>query len=257
MAWMRFSSRVVAAALACAMVVAPAGGSAVAADDDMAVDLALVMAVDVSLSIDEKEAAIQRNGYVHALKDKRVTEAIRSGPIGRIAITYVEWSSVYHQVQVVPWRVISDAKTAAAFADEIAKAPIKPGSTTSISAGIDYSVKLFDKNGYDPSRKVIDISGDGYSDYGRPVKDARDDAVKKGVTINGLAMMFERPKWKQEVPEDLDRYYNEQVIGGPGAFFVTVRTPNDFSQSLLHKLVLDIADAAPTRGGRAMSLPAE
>lgn len=219
-----------------------AASPAFAADDDIAVDLALVLAVDVSLSIDEKEAAIQRNGYIHAIKDKRVADAIRSGPIGRIAVTYVEWSSVYHQVQVVPWRVVSDAKTAAAFADEIGKAPVKPGSTTSISAGLDFAVKLFKDSGYDPSRKVIDISGDGYSDYGRPVKDARDDAVKAGVTVNGLAMMFERPKWKQEVPEDLDRYYNEQVIGGPGAFFVTVRTPNDFSQSLLHKLVLEIAD---------------
>lgn len=214
---------------------------AFAAEDDMAVDLALVLAVDVSLSIDEKEAAIQRNGYVHALRDKRVADAIRSGPIGRIAVTYVEWSSVYHQVQLVPWRVISDSKSANLFADEVAKAPVKPGSTTSISAGLDFAVKLFKNNGYDPSRKVIDISGDGYSDYGRPVKDARDDAVKAGITVNGLAMMFERPKWKQEVPEDLDRYYNEQVIGGPGAFFITVRTPNDFSQSLLHKLVLEIA----------------
>ncbi|MGE3334854.1 MAG: DUF1194 domain-containing protein [Rhodospirillaceae bacterium] len=249
-------SLAVALTVGAALLCGPAPGSARSADDDIAVDLALVMAVDVSLSIDEKEAAIQRNGYVHALKDKRVTEAIRSGPIGKIAITYVEWSSVYHQVQVVPWHVISDAKSAAAFADEISKAPVKPGSTTSISAGLDFSVKLFDKNGYDPSRRVIDISGDGYSDYGRPVKDARDDAVKKGVTINGLAMMFERPKWKQEVPEDLDRYYNEQVIGGPGAFFVTVRTPNDFSQSLLHKLVLEIA-AAPHLSGRDMSLPAE
>ncbi len=251
---LRFTA--VAAAVGAALLCGPACESAHAADDDIAVDLALVMAVDVSLSIDEKEAAIQRNGYIHALKDKRVTEAIRSGPIGKIAITYVEWSSVYHQVQVVPWHVISDAKSAAAFADEISKAPVKPGSTTSISAGLDFSVKLFDKSGYDASRRVIDISGDGYSDYGRPVKDARDDAVKKGVTINGLAMMFERPKWKQEVPEDLDRYYNEQVIGGPGAFFVTVRTPNDFSQSLLHKLVLEIA-AAPRLTGRDMSLPAE
>lgn len=234
-----------------------AGPPASAADDDIAVDLALVLAVDVSLSIDEKEAAIQRNGYVQALKDKRVTDAIRSGPIGRIAVTYVEWSSVYHQVQLVPWTTISDAKSATAFADLVGKAPVKPGSTTSISAGIDYAVKLLDKNGYDASRRVIDISGDGYSDYGRPVKDARDDAVKDGITVNGLAMMFERPKWKQEVPEDLDRYYNEQVIGGPGAFFITVRTPNDFSQSLLHKLVLEIADLKP-RGEPAtdMSLPA-
>lgn len=223
------------------------GGPAAGApdDDDVAVDLALVLAVDVSLSIDEKEAAVQRSGYVHALKDKRVADAIRSGPIGRIAVTYVEWSSVYHQVQLVPWRVISDAKTAQAFADEVAAAPVKPGSTTSISAGLDFAVKLFDKNGFDAGRKVIDISGDGYSDYGRPVRDARDDAVKAGVTINGLAMMFDRPAWKQEVPEDLDRYYNEQVIGGPGAFFITVRTPNDFSQSLLHKLVLEIASLKP------------
>ncbi|MGE4063660.1 MAG: DUF1194 domain-containing protein [Rhodospirillaceae bacterium] len=232
--------------------------AASAAEDDMAVDLALVMAVDVSLSIDEKEAAIQRNGYIHSLRDKRVADAIRSGPIGRIALTYVEWSSVYHQVQVIPWRVISDAKSANAFADDLAKAPVKPGSTTSISGGIDYAVTLFKNNGYDASRRVIDISGDGYSDYGRPVKDARDDAVKEGITINGLAMMFERPKWKQEVPEDLDRYYNEQVIGGPGAFFVTVRTPNDFSQSLLHKLVLEIANRAPSGSGvgRDESLPA-
>lgn len=222
-----------------------------AAEENMAVDLALVLAVDVSLSIDEKEAAIQRNGYVHALTDKRVANAIGSGPIGRIAVTYVEWSSVYHQVQLIPWRVISDLKSAKAFADELSKAPVKPGSTTSISAGLDFAVKLFKDNGYDASRHVIDISGDGYSDYGRPVRDARDDAVKAGVTINGLAMMFERPSWKQEVPEDLDRYYNEQVIGGPGAFFVTVRTPNDFSQSLLHKLVLEIAgrDLPPSPKG--------
>ena len=232
-------------------------GAASAAEDDVAVDLALVLAVDVSLSIDEKEAAIQRNGYVQALKDKRVTDAIRSGPIGRIAVTYVEWSSVYHQVQLAPWTVISDAKSAIAFADLVGKVPVKPGSTTSISGGIDFAVKLLSKNGYDASRRVIDISGDGYSDYGRPVKDARDDAVKEGITVNGLAMMFERPQWKQEVPEDLDRYYNEQVIGGPGAFFITVRTPNDFSQSLLHKLVLEIADLKlKGEPGPDLSLPA-
>lgn len=221
------------------LAIAPA--TAQDSEDNVAVDLALILAVDVSLSIDESEATIQRNGHIHAIRDKRVVDAIRAGPIGRIAVTYMEWSSVYHQVQLVPWRVISDMKSAEAFAAEVAKAPVKPGSTTSISAGLDFAVKLFKDNGFDASRRVIDISGDGYSDYGRPVQDARDDAVEEGITINGLALMFERPAWKQEVPEDLDRYYNEQVIGGPGAFFVTVRTPNDYSQSLLHKLVLEIA----------------
>ncbi len=216
-------------------------GSAPAAEPALDVDVALIFAVDVSMSIDENEAAIQRKGYLHAIRDKRVADAIRSGPIGRIAVTYVEWSSVYHQTQLVPWRIISDAASANAFADELEKTPIKSGSTTSISGGIDFAVKLFKDNGYKAARKVIDVSGDGYSDYGRPVKESRDDAVKAGVTINGLAMMFERPKWKQAAPEDLDRYYNDEVIGGPGSFFVTVRTPNDFSQSLLHKLVLEIA----------------
>jgi hypothetical protein len=212
-----------------------------AAEDDMAVDLALVMAVDVSLSIDEKEAAIQRNGYIHALRDKRVADAIRSGPVGKIALTYVEWSSVYHQVQVIPWRVISDAKSANAFADELSKAPVKPGSTTSISGGIDFSVKLFGSSEFEAARKVIDVSGDGYSDYGRPVTVARDAAIKAGITINGLAVMNERPKWKQAAPNDLDNYYRDNVIGGPGSFYIAVRNLEDFSRSVLQKMVLEIA----------------
>ena len=210
---------------------------------DTAVDLALILAVDVSMSIDEGEAGVQRIGYIHALRDERVADAIQSGPIGRIAIMYMEWSSIYHQRIVVPWRLVSDVESARAFAAELDEMPLKSGSTTSISAGIDYAVKLFDNNGYEATRKVIDISGDGYNDYGRPPEDARDDAVAKGVTINGLAIMNKREQWKQAAPEDLDQYYRENVIGGPGSFYIAVHSLNDFSQSVLQKLILEIASA--------------
>ncbi len=208
---------------------------------DTAVDLALILAVDVSMSIDEGEAGVQRIGYIHALRDERVAKAIQTGPIGRIAIMYMEWSSIYHQRIVVPWRLVSDLESARAFAAELDEMPLKSGSTTSISAGIDYAVKLFDNNGYEATRKVIDISGDGYNDYGRPPADARDDAVAKGVTINGLAIMNKREEWKQAAPEDLDQYYRENVIGGPGSFYIAVHSLNDFSQSVLQKLILEIA----------------
>ncbi len=208
---------------------------------DAAVDLALILAVDVSMSIDEGEAGVQRIGYIHALRDERVAEAIRSGPIGRIAITYMEWSSIYHQRVVVPWRVVSDLQSARAFAAELDEAALKSGSTTSISGGIDFAVKLFEDSGYEATRRVIDISGDGYSDYGRPPVEARDDAMAKEITINGLAIMNKRADWKQASPEDLDQYYRDNVIGGPGSFYIAVRSLNDFSQSVLQKLILEIA----------------
>jgi hypothetical protein len=208
---------------------------------DAAVDLALILAVDVSMSIDEGEAGVQRIGYIHALRDERVAEAIRSGPIGRIAITYMEWSSIYHQRVVVPWRVVSDLQSARAFAAELDEAALKSGSTTSISGGIDFAVKLFEDSGYEATRRVIDISGDGYSDYGRPPVEARDDAMAKEITINGLAIMNKRADWKQASPEDLDQYYRDNVIGGPGSFYIAVHSLNDFSQSVLQKLILEIA----------------
>jgi hypothetical protein len=204
------------------------------------VDLALVLAVDVSLSIGEGEAGLQRVGYVHALREKKVIDAIHSGPVGKIAVTYVEWSSPYHQTIVVPWRIISDEKSAKAFADELDHSPIKSGSTTSISGAIDFCTKLLKKTNYEATRLVLDISGDGYSDYGRPVTTARDEAVKQGVTINGLAVMNEDPK-KNAAPPDLDIYFRDNVIGGPGSFYMIARNLDGFSKSVLHKLVLEIA----------------
>ncbi len=217
---------------------------------DTAVDLALILAVDVSMSIDEGEAGVQRIGYIHALRDERVAEAIRSGPIGKIAVTYMEWSSIYHQRVVVPWRVISDLESARAFAAELDEAALKSGSTTSISGGIDFAVKLFDESGVEATRRVIDISGDGYSDYGRPPVEARDEALAKGITINGLAIMNKRADWKQAAPDDLDQYYRDNVIGGPGSFYIAVHNLNDFSQSVLQKLILEIASLEAPRTPR-------
>ncbi len=206
------------------------------------VDVALVLAVDVSSSVDEGEAGIQRAGYIAALSDPRVADAIRGGLIGRIALTYVEWASPTDQRQLIPWREISDAAGAQAFADELKKAPYKPGSTTSISAGIDFCVQVLQSSGIRAIRRVIDISGDGYSDYGRNVRGARDDAVKAGIIVNGLPVMNERAAYRTKIPPDLDTYYKENVTGGRGSFTLVVKKLEDFNRLVLQKLILEIAD---------------
>ena len=213
-----------------------------AADQPAQVDLALVLAVDVSSSVNESEAGIQRAGYVAALRDPRVADAIRNGMIGRIALTYVEWAAPNDQRQIIPWREVSDEASARAFADELEKAPYRPGTTTSISAGIDFCVDLLKKSGVRAARRVIDMSGDGYSDYGRNVKTARDEAIKQGVTINGLPLMNKRPAYRPEIPPDLDQYYSQNVTGGRGSFTLVVKELNDFQRLVLRKLILEIAD---------------
>jgi len=213
------------------------------------VDLALVLAVDVSLSMDEDEEKLQRRGYAAALSDSRVLDAIRSGPNHKIAITYLEWSSPTDQRVIVGWRTISDAASAKEFADELVKGRIKPGTTTSISAGIDYAVRLFQSADFKAARRVIDISGDGYSDYGRPIQVSRDEAVAAGIVVNGLPVMNKRPAWREPAPPDLDQYYAQNVIGGLGSFYLVVKDLNDFADAVLRKLILEIADRGAT-GGR-------
>jgi hypothetical protein len=205
------------------------------------VDLDLVLAVDVSLSMAEDEAKLQRHGYSAALRDPRVIESIRGGAGGRIAITYIEWSAVTDQRVVVGWRVISDAASAEAFAAELDKAPFKSGTTTSISAGLDFAVRQIQQSPYPATRRVIDVSGDGYNDYGRPIRVARDAAVAAGITINGLPVMNKRPPWQESAPADLDKYYAENVIGGAGSFSLVVKDIHDFGNSVLQKLMLEIA----------------
>ena len=206
------------------------------------VDLELVLAVDVSASVDEDEALLQRDGYVRALVDPRVVQAIENGPLGRIALTYVEWGGHLHQVTVVGWTVIDGAASARAFAETLARAPISAEVWTSISTAIDYSARLFDDNGLEGARRVIDVSGDGTNNRGRPEVEARDAAVAKGITINGLPIVNQRPNLGGgQPPKDLDKYYEAKVIGGPGAFMEVAEGFESFGEAILKKLIREIA----------------
>lgn len=214
------------------------------------VDLTLVLAVDVSLSMAEDETKLQRKGYATALRNPKVIEAIRSGQLGRIALAYVEWSSVTDQRLLIDWRIINDQASAEAVAADLERLPVKTGTTTSISAGLDFAARLIGSAPFTAERRVIDISGDGYSDYGRPIRIARDDAVKAGITINGLPVMNPRPAWRESAPPDLDHYYADNVIGGPGSFYLVVHDLKDFGEAVVRKLILEIASRAETKSQR-------
>ena len=214
-------------------------GAQLAAAADLAlrprepVDVALVLAVDVSGSINEERYALQRDGFAQAFRSKAVLDAIGSGEHRSIAVTLVEWSGAQHQRQVIGWTRIDDADSATIFASAIAETPRVFSDWTSISAAIDFSVRLFDTCEYLPSRMVIDVSGDGANNNGRPVKLARDEAVARGIIINGLPILAE--------DKNLETYYGDQVIGGPGSFTIAAEDFDSFARSVLGKLVREIA----------------
>jgi hypothetical protein len=213
-----------------------------ASAQEIPVDLELVLAVDISGSVDEVEARLQREGYVAALRHPHVIEAIQSGMFGRIAVAYVEWAGDHYQRTMLEWTVIEDPASAADFADALAESPLLTAHWTSLSAAIDYAVPLFEDNGFKGFRRVIDISGDGYNNRGRPVEWVRDEAVAAGITINGLPIVNDRPNpWGGRPPADLDLYYEERVIGGPGAFMVVAEDYTAFASAILSKLLLEIA----------------
>ncbi|MEJ1158414.1 DUF1194 domain-containing protein [Prosthecomicrobium sp. N25] len=224
-------------------LVAAVACGAVAAEGGKEVDLALVLAVDVSRSMDPDEQQLQREGYVEALRSPAVHAAIRKGAIGRIAVAYVEWSGVAEQKVVMPWTVIEGAASANAFADQLAEAPIGRVYSTSISAAIDFSVRLLEQSGFDAERRVIDISGDGPNNTGRAVNRARDEAVAADIIINGLPFMLKRPNGFGDM-ENLDRYYEDCVIGGVGAFVVPIRSRTEIIEATRTKLIREIS-AAP------------
>jgi hypothetical protein len=224
-----------------------APGLAVAAED-VPVDLELVLAVDISGSVDEVEAVLQREGYMAALRHPQVIEAIESGMFGRIAVSYVEWAGDHYQRTMLDWTLIDSGQSAFAFADALGEAPLATAHWTSLSTAIDYAVPMFDDNGFEGFRRVIDISGDGYNNRGRPVEWARDEAVAAGITINGLPIVNDRPNpWGGRPPFDLDRYYEQKVIGGPGAFIVVAENYTSFASAVLSKLLLEIAGDTPPR----------
>ena len=212
-------------------------------------DLLLVLSADVSRSVDYQKFQLQREGYAAAMSDPRVIEAIRSGPHGRIAVSFVEWSGFGAQKLVVDWTAIGDAASARAFGDRVREAPRSFADRTSISGGIDFSVEQLERSAYHAGRRVIDLSGDGTNNAGRDVELARNNAVAKGVTINGLVILSERPiPWNPEhtnPPGGLAQYYRDRVIGGPGAFVMVAEDFNSFGRALINKLVAEIAQTLP------------
>lgn len=211
---------------------------------EIGVDLELVLAVDVSLSMDLDELQLQRQGYLAAFRHPHVIAAIRSGGWGRIAVTYLEWGGVGTGRMMVPWTLVSDVASAEAFAAVLARAEIKQLHRTSISDIIDRASQLFDTNGFRGERRVIDISGDGPNNHGPLVTAARDAATRAGITINGLPILLkagERPSWFDTGL--LDSYYEDCVIGGQGAFIVSVRKRSEFVAAIRRKLILEIAQA--------------
>jgi len=211
------------------------------------VNVELVIAVDVSYSMDMDELAIQREGYAQAIVSKDFLQALRAGPGGKVAMTYFEWSMSGDEKVIIPWRVIDGPESADAVAAEIMKTPVRRGSSTSISGAIDFAVQLFEENPYRGLRRVLDISGDGPNNDGAPVTGARDAALAKGIIINGLPIMVKEPSYLTTDIENLDLYYEDCVIGGPGAFIMTIRDREKFQQAIRTKLVLEVAGRTPER----------
>ncbi len=215
---------------------------------EVPVDLELVLAIDVSGSVDPEEARLQRDGYVQAFLNEKVKRAIRGGPFGRIAVIYIEWAGDLHQQIIVNWSMLSDPASVEHFAGTVAEAPITSAQWTSISGAIDYAVTLFDNNGYEGTRRVIDVSGDGENNRGRPAEMARDAAVARGITINGLPILNDRPNpWGGSPTSNLDSYYRNSVIGGPGAFMIPANDFTAFADAILGKLLLEISGLTPDR----------
>jgi hypothetical protein len=211
------------------------------------VDVALVIATDVSYSVDEDEARFQREGAIAAFRDPDVIKAIRSGPLGRIAVAYLDFSSANSNRVLANWHVIRDKESSEAFADMLAGARRTYGVQTSISSGIEMAMRLHDANEYIAEKRVIDVSGDGPNNEGRLVEQARDEAVAKGIIVNGLPIMTEADKYDTYYLEDLDKYYAGCVIGGPGSFIQVAKGFQDLARALRRKLILEISDARPAQ----------
>ncbi len=209
------------------------------------VDVELVIAVDISYSMDPEEQALQREGYVLALKSAEFLRALKQGAHGKIAVTYFEWAGPNTQQIIMPWRVIDGPESADAVGAEISAAPYRRASRTSISGALVFAKPLFDNSGYKGLRRVIDVSGDGVNNSGLPIVPVREDVLAAGITINGLPIMLKRPNPGTLDIEDLDIYYEDCVIGGAGAFVIPIKEREKFIEATRTKLVLEIAGREP------------
>jgi len=212
----------------------------------MPVDTELVIAVDVSNSMDPEEQALQREGYILGLTSREFLDALRSGSYGRIAITYFEWAGMNDQKIVLPWRLIDGPESAAAVTDEIRRTPYRRAPRTSISGALHFAKPLFDASGYRGLRRVIDVSGDGTNNMGPPVTIMRDDVLADGITINGLPIMLNRPYGSGTDIPNLDVYYEDCVTGGPGSFVIAIKQREQFKEATRTKLVQEIAGVPAT-----------
>lgn len=208
---------------------------------DGPVDVALVLAVDVSRSVDEDEARLQREGYRAAVSDSRIVEAIRGGMLGSIAVAYTEWAGIEYQRLVVPWTRIGSQRDADVWAEALTQAPRASLPWTSISGAIDHARQMMDQCPHEATRKVIDISGDGVNNSGPPAEQARDRAVAEGITINGLPILNDRPILGAPPPIPLDVYFRDSVIGGNGAFVIAAEDFDAFGNAVRRKLIREIA----------------
>jgi hypothetical protein len=200
--------------------------------------------------MDLTEQRVQRDGYVQAFRDPEVIKAITTGAYGRIAVTYLEWSSAYFQQVVIPWRVIGDAEDAHAFAAELANAPIGRDRSTSISSGLLYALSAFEATSSTTDRRTIDVSGDGPNNDGATIVPIRDMVVSRGITINGLPIVISpMPINGANGPISLEDYYSGCVIGGPGAFEIPIHARDEFLTATRRKLIQEIAAIAPPEPG--------
>ena len=211
------------------------------------VDVELIIAVDVSYSMDLDELAVQREGYAQAIVSKEFLQALGSGPTNKISVTYFEWSASSDQKIIIPWRVIDGPEAADAVANEIMNTPVRRGSRTSISGAILFAIPLFDEDPYQGLRRVIDISGDGPNNNGPPVTPTRDEALGRGIVINGLPIMVREPSYSTTDIDNLDWYYEDCVIGGPGSFVVPIKHRERFKEAIRSKLIQEVAGRTPRR----------
>jgi Protein of unknown function (DUF1194) len=209
------------------------------------VDLLLVLSSDVSRSVDHPKFLLQREGYAAAISDPQVLDAIKSGPHQRIAICFVEWSGFGAQKLVIDWTVIDSSAAARKFGDQLLELPRSFADRTSISGGIEFAAAQLERSPFEGSRRTIDVSGDGTNNAGRDVRLARDETLAKGIVINGLVILSDRPvPWNAEhtnPPGGLEKYYQDNVVGGPGAFVLVAENFNSFGRAIIKKLIAEIA----------------
>ncbi len=245
-----------AAAVAGWGLAAPKPGSMFADKSPSAipVDVELVIAVDVSNSMDPEEQALQREGYILGLTSREFLQALRNGSHGRIAITYFEWAGQGDQKIILPWRLIDGRESAEAVTNEITQTPYRRAPWTSIFGALQFAKPLFDSSGYHGLRRVIDVSGDGSNNMGPPVTIMRDEVLAAGITINGLPIMLNRGYTTGPAVPNLDLYYEDCVIGGPGSFLITIKEREQFKEATRNKLVQEIA-VVPTKPEPAQARP--